>query len=146
MDRGAWQTTVHGVAMSQTWLSDWAYTHAHNHETSQCDISHGDGLILTIPCYSTKSFNCLFHWVLTKMPWVDIIPFFIRGTVTWARLKSWPRATQGISSKQCWDSQQDFLLLTAQHLFSRTHQANGLSSVPSGRWDTHQLVDVPSTP
>ena len=24
MDRGAWQTTVHGVAKSRTWLSDWA--------------------------------------------------------------------------------------------------------------------------
>ena len=28
MDRGAWQTTVHGVAKSQTWLSDWACMHA----------------------------------------------------------------------------------------------------------------------
>ena len=25
MDRGAWQATVHGVAKSQTWLSDWAH-------------------------------------------------------------------------------------------------------------------------
>ena len=24
MDRGAWRATVHGVAKSQTWLSDWA--------------------------------------------------------------------------------------------------------------------------
>ena len=27
MDRGAWQATVHGVAKSQTWLSDWAHRH-----------------------------------------------------------------------------------------------------------------------
>ena len=27
MDRGAWWATVHGVAKSQTWLSDWAHTH-----------------------------------------------------------------------------------------------------------------------
>ena len=27
-DRGAWRGTVHGVAKSQTWLSDWACTHA----------------------------------------------------------------------------------------------------------------------
>ena len=26
MDRGAWQVTVLGVAKSQTWLTDWAYT------------------------------------------------------------------------------------------------------------------------
>ena len=27
MDRGAWWATVHGVAKSQTWLSNWAYTY-----------------------------------------------------------------------------------------------------------------------
>ena len=26
-DTGAWQATVHGVAKSRTWLSDWAHTH-----------------------------------------------------------------------------------------------------------------------
>ena len=26
MDRGTWVATVHGVAKSQTWLSDWAQT------------------------------------------------------------------------------------------------------------------------
>ena len=27
MDRGAWQTTVLGIAKSQTWLSNWAHIH-----------------------------------------------------------------------------------------------------------------------
>ena len=27
MDRGAWWATVHRIAESQTWLSDWAYTY-----------------------------------------------------------------------------------------------------------------------
>ena len=27
IDRGTWQTAIHGVAKSQLWLSDWAYTH-----------------------------------------------------------------------------------------------------------------------
>ena len=27
MDRGAWQSTVHGVAKSWTWLSNWAHTY-----------------------------------------------------------------------------------------------------------------------
>ena len=31
MDRGAWQVTVHGVAKSQTGLSDWAHAHARTH-------------------------------------------------------------------------------------------------------------------
>ena len=29
MNRGAWQATVHGVATSQTWLSNWTHTHTH---------------------------------------------------------------------------------------------------------------------
>ena len=28
MDRGAWQATVHGVAKSWTWLSDWTHSNA----------------------------------------------------------------------------------------------------------------------
>ena len=30
-DGGAWPATVHGVAKSWTWLSDWACTHTHTH-------------------------------------------------------------------------------------------------------------------
>ena len=32
-NRGAWQATVPGVKKSQTWLSDWAYTHTQNINT-----------------------------------------------------------------------------------------------------------------
>ena len=35
MDRGAWWATVHGVAKSQTWLSDQAHTHTHTHTHTQ---------------------------------------------------------------------------------------------------------------
>ena len=31
MDRGVWQATVHRVAKSLTWLSDWAHRRAHTH-------------------------------------------------------------------------------------------------------------------
>ena len=37
MDRGAWQATVCGVARSQTWLSNGAFTHAKG--TFQCKFS-----------------------------------------------------------------------------------------------------------
>ena len=36
MDRGAWWATVHGVAKSWTWLSDWARTHALTHSLTFC--------------------------------------------------------------------------------------------------------------
>ena len=32
-DRGAWQTAVYEIAKSQTWLSDWAYTHMATHSS-----------------------------------------------------------------------------------------------------------------
>ena len=35
MDRGAWWATVHGVAKSQTRLSDSALTHANANDTTQ---------------------------------------------------------------------------------------------------------------
>ena len=31
MDRGAWQTTEHGVAKSWTWQSNWVHTHIYTH-------------------------------------------------------------------------------------------------------------------
>ena len=34
-DREAWHTAVHGVAKSQTWLSEWAHTHTY----TQCTRS-----------------------------------------------------------------------------------------------------------
>ena len=38
MDRGAQWATVHGVAKSQTWLSDW-HTHTHTHTRNIfCDV------------------------------------------------------------------------------------------------------------
>ena len=36
MNRGAWWSTVYGVAKSQTWLSDWACTH-------NCSTCEGQG-------------------------------------------------------------------------------------------------------
>ena len=38
MDRGAWQATVHGVAKSQTQVSD--FTHTHTHKPAGGDCSH----------------------------------------------------------------------------------------------------------
>ena len=32
MDRGAWRVTVHGVAKSQTWLSNWVHTQSYRRE------------------------------------------------------------------------------------------------------------------
>ena len=31
LDRGAWLATVHGVAKSHTWLSNWTHTHMYTH-------------------------------------------------------------------------------------------------------------------
>ena len=41
MDRGAWQTTVPGVAKNWTWLSNWVYAHTHMHTHMQTH-THAD--------------------------------------------------------------------------------------------------------
>ena len=38
MDRGAWRATVHGVARSRTWLSDFTHTHTHTPPLSYPDL------------------------------------------------------------------------------------------------------------
>ena len=38
LDRGAWWATVHGVAKSQTWLSNWAYTHSQDIHMSSVNV------------------------------------------------------------------------------------------------------------
>ena len=41
MNRGAWQTVVHGVTKSQTWPSNWTHTHTHTHTcTHACMHAH----------------------------------------------------------------------------------------------------------
>ena len=57
MDRGAWQATVHGVAKSQIWLSDFTFTFAQTHllsllyEYSKTDKS----TLLPIVCLLNKN-------------------------------------------------------------------------------------------
>ena len=38
MDRGAWQAIVHGVAKSQTRLSDYTHTHTHTHTHTREEV------------------------------------------------------------------------------------------------------------
>ena len=48
-DRGGWQATVHGVAKSQTWLSDLhTHTHTHTHTCSQEKPCVPCGSLLTL--------------------------------------------------------------------------------------------------
>ena len=47
MDRGAWQATAHGVAKSQTWLSDCTHTRTHTHTHTH-----------TVPLQCCVSFCC----------------------------------------------------------------------------------------
>ena len=58
MDRGTWRATVHGVAQSWTWLSDWTHT-AHNPECANPALPMGTTRAdaHTFPC----SFCLLTH-------------------------------------------------------------------------------------
>ena len=48
MDRGAWWATVHGVAKSQTWLSDFIFTF-HFHALEKEMVTHSSVLAWRIP-------------------------------------------------------------------------------------------------
>ena len=48
MDRGAWWAAVHGVAGSQTWLSDFAFTF-HFHALEEEMVTHSSVLAWRIP-------------------------------------------------------------------------------------------------
>ena len=49
-DRGVWQATVHGVAESQTWLSDWAHTYAPVFIKPSCPgFSHFSFTVSSVP-------------------------------------------------------------------------------------------------
>ena len=48
MDGGAWWATVHGVAKSQTWLSDFTFTF-HSHALEKEMATHSSVLALRIP-------------------------------------------------------------------------------------------------
>ena len=63
-ERGAWWTTVHRVAKSQTWLSDWACTH-----NSLLVQVFEDSLIDLHPCFSKcgpQVQNIIIIWELLK--------------------------------------------------------------------------------
>ena len=58
MDREAWCATVHGLAKSQKWLSDWTELNAHEWENGtekQNTLYNYDGLIMMITTIINKS-------------------------------------------------------------------------------------------
>ena len=49
IDRGAWQATIHGVAKSPTWLSDWTRTTT-KYEIKQWELSSAQPAVLVFYC------------------------------------------------------------------------------------------------
>ena len=62
MDRGTWWVIAHGIAKSQTWLSDW---HSHTQQSASLTLVKGD----------SRLFSCLiFSWCGTEL--LEITFFF----------------------------------------------------------------------
>ena len=76
MDRGAWQAIIHGVAKSQTWLSDLQYTHAHTHTHAHaCTHTHTHTYIYiyihTHMCTYQKRWKIIdVEYVFTECCWI----------------------------------------------------------------------------
>ena len=69
MDRGAWRATVHGVAKSLTWLSDWEHTHTY---------------IYVYICYAVLS-----HVWLCATPWTVAHQAPLSMRILQARILEW---------------------------------------------------------
>ena len=46
MDKGAWWATVHGVAKSRTWLSEWVHDSFLRENTMQLDQKHEEAVFV----------------------------------------------------------------------------------------------------
>ena len=61
MDRGAWQTTVHGTAKNRTWLSNWTHTHKDNTIEIQSTVI----FFLSLLCVNLYTYRTLHTVELT---------------------------------------------------------------------------------
>ena len=58
MGRGAWWATIHGVARSQTRLSDWAHRHTHTLHTNKKEKVHKRWVYLNIIPWLPQRHRC----------------------------------------------------------------------------------------
>ena len=90
MDRGAWQATVHGVAKSWTWLSDWGPMHT---VALQCCVSF---------CCAAKriSYKCTYNplsWI--SLPFRSLLFSFNHSELS---MIWFPFSTVLHSKQYCW--------------------------------------------
>ena len=79
MDRGAWRTTVHGVAESWTWLSNWA-------QHAQSEL-----IAFAQPRNKEVVLTCTLHTGITRGPWSNpclCIPPGIRVFIVYQQTES----------------------------------------------------------
>ena len=70
MDRGAWQTTVHGIAKSQTWLCD--YVHVHVHAWKEIFMFTGN-LVSYKACHMAQPGKSSIENLFAQVKWPDSI-------------------------------------------------------------------------
>ena len=97
MDRGAWWATIHEVAKSQIWLSDWAHVfvcaHTHTHTPVQ-PLSPESCLFVMTQSFSVLSPDSSEKWRWRITLWRTI-------TVKWGKsggkLLQWPPRKAGLT-------------------------------------------------
>ena len=68
MDRGTWWATVHEVSKTQTWLSNWAYTHTHTHSYHRAFKKNVQLRQLTKKIHRWQMKKTLHIIIIRKMP------------------------------------------------------------------------------
>ena len=108
MDRETWHVAVHGVAKSQTWLSDWTELNCHLTVLRSCSR------ISTCPRISIKWLSCISYLIPTMI-------LAQRGSMTCGRPHRQVRGGAGFirasNTRACTPKQVDLCLLLFVGLF-----------------------------
>ena len=86
MDRGAWWAAVHGVAKSQTWLSDFTFTF-HFHALEKEMAAHRSVLALRIPGMGEPGGLPSMGLYRVRHDWSDLAAAAAAADISW--LNKW---------------------------------------------------------
>ena len=106
MDRGAWQTTEHGVAKSWTWQSNWVHTHIYTHTPCKKLLFHLLGYLCILLFLLMLKMILLVTWSYSTLcdPMDCSLPVSSAYGISQARILKWLAIyfSRGFSQPRDW--------------------------------------------